>query len=127
MIIVTENPIDAVKMFELLDKKNSGSALFHYAVVKNLAGDRPSSGILFEKNGDMDGELSRIESEIRKSRDINDILLVRRTGLLHVGDIISLVAVSSTASADAFAACSNGLDMIRQMKTVKKTELYTDI
>lgn len=126
MIIVTESPIDPVKVFELLDKNNSGSALFHYAVVKNQAGDRQTSGIRFENNGDITYELAMIETDIRGRWNINGLLLVRRTGILQVGDLISLVAVSAPASSDAFEACRYGLDRIRKMTSIKKTELYND-
>ncbi|MGA2781349.1 MAG: molybdenum cofactor biosynthesis protein MoaE [Smithella sp.] len=52
--------------------------------------------------------------------------LVRRIGLLQVSDRISLVAVSSSASSDAFEACQYGLSRIRKMSIIKKTELFLD-
>jgi len=38
MNIVTENHLHAGHLFEKLGKQNSGSVIFHYAVVKNQAG-----------------------------------------------------------------------------------------
>jgi len=126
MVIVTENQLDPGKLFGMLRKENTGSAIFHYAVVKDKAGEKQTSGILFERNGDMESELKEIETDIRNYRDIDDILLVRRIGSLQVGDLISLVAVSSQASIDAFEACQYGLARIRKMSSLKKTELYSD-
>jgi molybdopterin synthase catalytic subunit len=124
MVIVTESPLNPSEIYEKLTKENAGSVIFHYAVVKNLAGEKPTSGILFERNGDMDMELSEIEADLRARWDIDDVLLVRRTGMLKTGDLISLVAVSSPASSDAFDACRYGLAKIRKMSSLKKTELY---
>ena len=126
MVFVTESPLDPGKLFEMLRKDNAGSALFHYAVVKSNAGDKQSSGIRFERNGDLESELTEIESDVKNRWNIEDVLLVRRIGTLHVGDLISLVAVSSPASNDAFEACQYGLARIRKMSSLKKTELYLD-
>jgi len=124
MVIVTETPLEPEKEFEKLGRQDAGSAIFHYAVVKSRAAAGQTSGILFERNGDIESELSEIESDIRKRWDICDLRLVRRIGLLKIGDLISLVAVSSPASSDAFEACHYGLERIRKLSCLTKTELY---
>ncbi|MCX5908738.1 MAG: molybdenum cofactor biosynthesis protein MoaE [Deltaproteobacteria bacterium] len=55
-----------------------------------------------------------------------DVLLVRRIGPLKVGDVISLVAVSSPTSNDAFEACHYGLEKLRKMVSINKTEMFRD-
>lgn len=127
MDIVTERPLDPGEIFEKLRKHNtSGSAIFHYAVMKSRIGERRSSGIRFEQNGDLKTELSEIEADIRDRWRVDDVLLARRTGLLHIGDLISLAAVSSPASNDSFEACRYGLTRLTKMSCIKKTELYLD-
>jgi len=126
MIIVTAEPVDPSTVFEKLKKSEAGSVLFHYALVKRRAGDRSTEGIHFERAGDMEAELSAIESEMKARWSLEDVLLVRRLGVLDVGDIISLVAVSSPASLDAFEACRHGLERLKTMKTLKKTERITN-
>lgn len=124
--IVTEYPLDTGNLFEKLRKQGSGSVIFHYAVVKSKAGEKPSSGIRFERRGDMESELAKIETDVRNRWNIDDVLLVRRLGLLQIGDLISLVAVSAEASRDAFEACQHALARIRKMACLKKTELFLD-
>jgi len=126
MNIVTEDPLDTTNLFARLGKRNAGSVIFHYAVVKGQAGEKASAGIRFERGGDVEGEMVDIETDMRNRWHIDDILLVRRIGLLQVGDLISLVAVSSEASKDAFEACQYGLSRIRKMGSLKKTELILD-
>ena len=58
---------------------------------------------------------------------IEDLLLIRRVGLLGIGDIISLVAVSSPNSEDAFAACRLGIRRLKKMVSIVKKELYTAV
>lgn len=126
MNIVTEYPLDTGNLFEKLRKQSSGSVIFHYAAVKSKAGEKPSSGIRFERGGDIEFEMMEIETDVRNRWNIDDILLVRRLGLLQIGDLISLVAVSAEASRDAFEACQYALARIRKMASLKKTELFLD-
>jgi molybdopterin synthase catalytic subunit len=124
MEIVTNKPVDPGTMFERIRKSEAGSVLLHYAVVKSQAGDRVSAGIHFEKAGDIEGELRALAADIKQRWKIEDVLLVRRIGTLDVGDIISLIAVSSPDSNDAFEACRHGLGKFKKMTTLKKTERF---
>jgi molybdopterin synthase catalytic subunit len=100
MIIVTKNPVDPNASYERIRKSDGGSVLLHYAVVKSQAGDRISAGIHFEKTGDMEEEFAEISADIKQRWAVEDILLLRRIGTLDIGDIISVVAVSSSSSED---------------------------
>jgi molybdopterin synthase catalytic subunit len=126
MNIVLETELIPGEWFEKLRRSNAGSLIFHYAVVKDQSGDKPSSGIRFERGGDMEAEMSAIEADIRLRWPVEDVLLVRRLGELRVGDLISLVAVSAAASGHAFEACQYGLSLLKKMTRIKKTELFLD-
>ncbi len=118
MIIVTKNPIDPALMYDRIRKSESGSVLMHYAVVKSKAGgERASAGIHFEKAGNMEEELSSIADYLKQRWNLEDVLLVRRIGTLEIGEIISLTAVSSSA-------CRHGLERLKKMATLKKTERF---
>ena len=56
--------------------------------------------------------------------NLEDVLLIRRTGSLAVGEIISLVAVSSLNSEDAFEACRFGINRLKKMSTISKAEKF---
>jgi molybdopterin synthase catalytic subunit len=124
MEIVTSKPVDSAAMFERIWKSEAGSVLLHYALVKSQTGEQTSAGIEFEKAGDIEGELHAIAEDIKQRWKIEDVLLVRRIGILNVGDIISLIAVSSPTSSDAFDACRHGLERLKKMSTLKKTERF---
>ena len=124
MELVTNKPIDPGTMYEKIRKSGAGSVLLHYAVVKSQTGDRVSAGIHFEKAGDIEGELRALAEDIKQRWKIEGVLLVRRLGILDVGDIISLIAVSSPDSNDAFEACRYGLGKFKRMTTLKKTERF---
>jgi len=68
-----------------------------------------------------------IAGELEHRWNLEDVLMIRRTGCLAVGEIISLVAASSPNSEDAFEACKQGISRMKKMATIHKTEKYADI
>jgi molybdopterin synthase catalytic subunit len=124
MILLTSGPIDPREAYDLIEKRTSGSILFHYAVVKGQEGEGGATTchIDYAVAGDAEEELRAIAGEIAGSWEIEDTLLVRRTGRVGVGEIISLVAVSSPSSEDAFSACRYGLGRLKKMRCILKNE-----
>lgn len=126
MEYVTDSPIRPEEMYAKIGKDKSGSVLLHYAVVRKLTGEKVTTGIRFERAGDADAELAGIAGDIRGKWDVDDVLLVRRVGQLGVGDIIALVAVSCPRSKDVFEACQFGVNRLKKMVTLKKSEVFAD-
>lgn len=125
MVTVTAEPINPSEAYGQIEKKSSGSIVLHYAVVKeNTGGEKLTSSIDYRSEGDTEGELAAIADELKTRWTLEDVLLVRRTGRLGVGDIISLVAASSPNSTDAFEACQHGISRMKKMTTIKKQEMY---
>jgi molybdopterin synthase catalytic subunit len=124
MVLITAGPIDPREAYGLIAKKTSGSVLFHYAVVKEQEGKGGMTcHIDYIVAGDAEQELRTIAGEIVDSWDIEDVLLIRRSGRVGVGEIISLVALSSPSSEDAFAACQYGIGLLKKMRCIVKNEV----
>ena len=122
MEIISSNPIDPNEVYELIRKDSAGSVVFHFAAVRENTENRRTKSIEYHANGDLEQELRTISEEIRKRWNIGDVLIIRRLGRLNIGDIISLVAVSSSHREEAFNACSYGVDRLKKMVTVIKKE-----
>ena len=124
MVLITGDPIDPGRFYDLIAKSTSGSVLFHYAVVKEQEGiGGLTCHIEYSPNGNVVEELSLISKEMGESWEIEDSLLIRRIGRVGIGEIISLVAVSSPSSEDAFAACRFGIGRLKQMGAIVKKEV----
>jgi len=128
MVKLVETPIDPASVYNSICSSFSGSVVFHYAVVKKQAAtDKSTTSIEYKAQANTIMELEDIAGEIERSWNLEDVLLVRRTGCLGVGEIISLVAASSPNSEDAFEACRFGISRLKKMATIHKTEKYADI
>lgn len=125
MVQISSDPINPTEAYDLIGKNSSGSVVLHYAVVKESSGSEHSTTCIDYQAGDKAGkELETIAAELREKWTLEDVLLVRRTGCLRVGEIISLVAASSPNSEDAFAACKHGIARLKKMTTIRKTEMH---
>jgi molybdopterin synthase catalytic subunit len=128
MVNLVETPIDPTAVYDSICSSFSGSVVFHYAVVKKQAGSEKSTACIeYKSQGDTILELEGIVGELEHRWNLEDVLLIRRTGCLAVGEIISLVAASSPNSEDAFEACRFGISRMKKMATIHKTEKYADI
>jgi molybdopterin synthase catalytic subunit len=125
MVKISSIPINPSEAYDLIGKNVSGSVVLHYAVVKESNdSERSTTCIDYQANDETEGELEAIAAELLGKWTLEDVLLVRRTGCLRVGEIISLVAASSPNSEDAFAACKHGIARLKKMATIRKTEKY---
>jgi molybdopterin synthase catalytic subunit len=125
MVQIVNEPIDPQQSYRQLHRHNAGSVLLHYAVVKADGGTgRVSSAVNYQAAQDTQDELETIASALKARWPLEGVLLQRRSGRLAVGEIISLVAVAAEASADSFAACQMGLDLLKRMQTIRKQEVF---
>jgi molybdopterin synthase catalytic subunit len=128
MVKLVESPIDPASVYDSICSAFSGSEVIHYAVVKKQAGSgKSTTSIEYGAQGDTLQELDGIAVELESRWKLEDVLLIRRTGYLAVGDIISLVAASSPNSLDAFEACRHGISRLKKMATIRKTEKFAEI
>jgi molybdopterin synthase catalytic subunit len=125
MEIVSDKPIEPDHIYDLVQKQTAGSVVFHFAVVRPTTENKTTNSIEFLAKGDVNEELCTISQEIRAKWAIEDLLIIRRLGQLNIGDIISLVAVSSSHRQEAFDACHYGVNRLKQMSTITKKETFT--
>lgn len=124
MEIVSDKPIDPGEVYGLIKKNTAGSAVFHFAVVRPSTENKTTNSIEYCANGDVNEELRTITDEIRAKWKIEDVLIIRRLGRLNIGDIISLVAVSSPHRQEAFDTCRYGVERLKKMSTITKKETF---
>ena len=125
MVKLVADPIDPSNAYSSICSAFSGSVVLHYAVVKKQAGSgKTTTSIEYKTQGDSLMELGDIAGELSRHWHLEDILLIRRTGCLDVGEIISLVAASSPNSDDAFEACKFGISRLKKMTTIIKSECF---
>ncbi len=123
MEVITDKEINPNEIYDRIKKETVGSIVLHFAVVRERTGDQVTQIIDFQRDGDIENELKSIVDSIKDKYELEDVLIIRRLGALKVGEVMSLVAASAPHREDAFDACRYGVESLRKMKTIKKTEL----
>jgi len=123
MEIVTNEPIEPNRIYDQIQKQTAGSVVLHFAVVRGKTGDQVTTSIEFQPAGDIESELRLISERIRQQWKVEDVLIIRRIGLLRVSDVMSLVAASAPHREDAFDACRYGVENLKKMQTIHKKEV----
>ncbi len=127
MYQVTEQVLDLnTLMRSLLKAGDVGSVVIHCAVVRGISGQMITSSATYTALPGAEAELERIGSELKAKWRIEDIALVRRTGCLAPGEIISVVGVAAAHREEAFSACEEAVTRLKEMKCIKKEEVLED-
>ncbi len=125
MIRVTETLVSPQLLMDSLKTGSSGSIVTHLGIVRPDSNGRKIVSIEYEADIEAsERELSNIANEILTKWEIQDIALCRRIGRLDLGDLILMVAVASPHRKEAFEACEYAVECMRNMKSVKKKEIF---
>lgn len=122
MEIVTIDRINPNEVYDRIQKETVGSIVLHFAVVRAKTGEKITQTIEFCRDGDIESELKSIADSMRETWQLEDVLIIRRLGILHVGEVMSLVAASAPHREDAFDACRYGVESLKKMQTISKAE-----
>ena len=122
--MVTDREIDTGKVFEQISRTGAGSVVVHFGVVKPVVENRKTSGIRLTPDGDLEGEMQKIENALKEKWKLIDVILIRKVGELRVGDVILAAAVSATSKDAAFGACNEAVEVLKKKRGLKKEELF---
>jgi molybdopterin synthase catalytic subunit len=124
MITVTSEPIDLRQILSGLATPASGGMDMFVGTVRNNADGREVSGLEYTAYVPMAEKLmGEIETEIRARWPVHRVALVHRVGLLAVGEVAVVTAVSSAHRREAFEACRHAIERIKADVPIWKKEI----
>ena len=128
--LVTADPLDRDALRALVLTPASGAVVLFEGVVRNHHQGHAVLRLEYEAYEPMaERELGAVAAEVLAefaAREVYDIAAHHRTGLLEIGDVSLLVAVSAAHREDAFAAALRCVDRIKQTVPVWKKEYGPD-
>ncbi len=71
-------------------------------------------------------EMRKIAEDIIAQWPVHKIVIHHRTGVLQIGDIAVIIAVSAAHRAAAFEACRFAIDTLKQTVPIWKKEVFED-
>ena len=127
MVSITSRPIDVPSILDAVQTPHSGGVNCFIGTVRNHAEGKSVKALEYTAYVPMGEKLmAEIEEEMRKKWHLHAIVLVHRIGLLQVGDVAVVTAVSASHRAEAFDACRYAIDRIKEVVPIWKKEFFEE-
>ncbi|MET7614165.1 molybdenum cofactor biosynthesis protein MoaE [Streptomyces seoulensis] len=107
------------------DDAAGGTALF-VGTVRDHDGGRSVSSLEYSAHPSAEAELRRVAEEVAAEFPVRALAAVHRTGLLAIGDVAVITAVSCPHRAEAVAACRKLIDTHKHEVPVWKRQIFAD-
>ena len=124
---ITHSPIDEKAVLVEVADPGAGATLTFAGVVRNNHLGQVVQGIDYHGYQPMAAkEILKIEAEARERWPGVKAVIVHRIGLLGIGEVSVLIAVSSAHREEGFQALRYSIDTLKQRVPIWKKEIYTD-
>jgi molybdopterin synthase catalytic subunit len=124
---ITCQPIDVATLLREVSTPESGGIDLFVGKVRNHSGVREVRQLEYSAYVPMAEKLLlEIDREIRQQWHVHKVIMVHRIGLLQVGDIAVVTAVSAEHRDEAFAACRYAIDRIKSVVPIWKKEFFQE-
>lgn len=126
-IILSETPLDIRACERFVETPASGGLVTFTGTVRDQTKGKRVVRLEFEAYGPMaQAEMTKIAQQALQQFPVQKVAIHHRTGVLHVGEIPVIIAVSAAHRAAAFAACAFCIDTLKQTVPIWKKEVFED-
>lgn len=128
MVILTSEPLDCAALEAVVADPSCGARVTFVGLVRDHHRGRPDVDHLeYEAFEPMArAELEKLIALARERHGVARVAIAHRLGRLEVGDVAVAVVVASPHRAEAFAACAELMDQIKQVVPIWKHETWRD-
>jgi molybdopterin synthase catalytic subunit len=120
---ITSREIDIPSILKSIDDGGVGAKVLFLGTVRNFSENGDVEGMTYESYvGMAEEKIKNIETDAKRTCGVKKISIVHRIGDLRVGENSVAIAVSTSHSKDAFAACQFILDKIKREVPIWKKE-----
>ncbi|MDB6079977.1 MAG: molybdopterin-converting factor chain 2 [Akkermansiaceae bacterium] len=127
MFSIVTTPIDSAAIISQVEDATAGAVVVFEGRVRNHHEGRQVRHLEYEAYQALaESEGGKIIAEALAAFPIHAAVCTHRTGLLEIGDIAVVVAVSSAHRGPAFDACRIIIDELKARVPIWKKETYAD-
>ena len=123
---ITEAPLDGAAHEKAVADPTAGAVVTFHGVVRDHDHGRGVTRLEYEAHPSAARVLAEVAAEIAADPDVHAVAVSHRVGVLEVGDVALVAAVSSARRAAAFAACARLVEEVKARLPVWKHQLFLD-
>jgi molybdopterin synthase catalytic subunit len=126
-ISISSQPLHIQACIDLVLGPSSGGIDVFIGTVRDTTKGKKVIRLEFEAYEKMAiNEMRKIAAQATAQWPVHAIAIHHRTGILHVGEIPVIIAVSAAHRAAAFDACRFAIDTLKQTVPIWKKEVFED-
>lgn len=127
MNAIARTPIDVEQIIKRISTPRSGGIDVFIGTVRNHSQGKRVRQLEYSAYVPMAEKLmAEIEHEIKVKWIVHEVALVHRIGMLQVGDIAVVTAVSAPHRKEAFEACRYAIDRVKAVVPIWKKEYFEE-
>ncbi|CAN5132433.1 molybdenum cofactor biosynthesis protein MoaE [soil metagenome] len=127
MVKITDQPIDVQEVIDSVQSDKAGAIDVFIGTVRNNTAQKNVVRLDFEAYDRMaERELEKIISSAREKWPVEEMSIYHRKGILSIGDIAVVIAVSTPHRKEAFEACKFAIDTLKNTVPIWKKEIFED-
>ncbi len=126
-ITVTDAPLDLGAVVARVSQPGAGAIASFLGTVRDRTGERDVRHLDYEVYEEMaEKELRQIAEDVSERHGLLAIAIAHRSGRCEVGEATVAIACASPHRAEAFAACREAIDTLKERAPIWKKEHYVD-
>jgi molybdopterin synthase catalytic subunit len=126
-IQILSTPLSTQSAIDWIMSPESGGIDVFIGTVRNATKGKPVIRLEFEAYEPMAiAEMEKIVKQVYDQWPVQKVLIHHRTGILEVGEVPVIIAVSAAHRAAAFEACRYIIDTLKQTVPIWKKEVFED-
>jgi len=126
-INITEQPLNMQECINRVMSPDCGGIDVFIGTVRNTTKGKAVVRLEFEAYESMAmKEMEKIAAEMKTKWPVHKILMHHRVGVLQVGEVPVIIAVSAAHRDAAFDACRYAIDALKQRVPIWKKEVFED-
>ena len=127
MIQLTDSPINVTQVIQSVDSDEAGAVDVFIGTVRNRTGERRVVRLEYEAYEAMAlKEMKKLAEEVKQRWPVKKLAIHHRQGVLTIGDVAVVIAVSTPHRQAAFEACKYTIDTLKQTVPIWKKEVFED-
>ncbi len=124
---ISDTPLDIMACIGQVTGPASGGVDVFIGTVRDATQGKPVLRLAFEAYDSMAlREMRKIAEQILERWPVQAVAMHHRTGVLQVGEVAVVIAVSAVHRAAAFEACRYAIDTLKQSVPIWKKEIFED-
>lgn len=127
MIHLTEEPLDIANVIASVSSDQAGAMDVFIGTVRNKTQERKVVRLEYEAYDSMAIlQMEKVAAQVKEKWPVEKIAIHHRKGILHIGDIAVVIAVSTPHRQEAFEACHYAIDTLKETVPIWKKEIFED-